>query len=73
MSAKNSINNNSQGGNGEKYKCKKRIRHIRLNIIDSKVGQNSPEWTSSTCDPLGSYTGIPENKFDAPVQDADDL
>ena len=27
----------------------------------------------SMCDPLGSYTGIPENKYDVPIQDADDL
>ncbi len=24
-------------------------------------------------DVLGSYTGVPENRFDTPVQDADDL
>lgn len=24
-------------------------------------------------DPLGSYTGVCENKYDDPVQDADDL
>lgn len=73
MSVKGSINNNSHRENGEKYKCKKKTRHIRLNIIDSRVGQNSPEWTASTSDPLGSYTGVPENRFERPVQDADDL
>ncbi len=26
-----------------------------------------------TRDPLGSYTGVPENEHDRPVQDADDL
>jgi len=73
MSVKGSINGSTHRENSEKYKCKKRTRHIRLNIIDSHVGQNSPEWTSSTCDPLGSYTGVPENRFEKPVQDADDL
>ena len=24
-------------------------------------------------DPLGSYTGVCEDKYDAPIQDADDL
>lgn len=24
-------------------------------------------------DPLGSYTGVPEDKYEKPVQDADDL
>ena len=56
-----------------KYKCHRSVKHIRLNIVDSHVGQNSPEWTASTCDPLGSYTGIAENRFEKPVQDADDL
>ena len=27
----------------------------------------------SKTDPLGSYTGVPENPYDKPVQDADDL
>ncbi len=26
-----------------------------------------------SCDPLGSYTGQPEDKKEVPVQDADDL
>ncbi|MBQ0110929.1 MAG: hypothetical protein KBS41_03280 [Oscillospiraceae bacterium] len=26
-----------------------------------------------TADPLGSYTGTPENRFEKPTQDADDL
>ena len=73
MSDKININRTPSGTDNEKFKCKKKTRHIRLNIIDSKIGANSPEWTASTCDPLGSYTGIPENKFDVPVQDADDL
>ena len=24
-------------------------------------------------DPLGSYTGVPENPYETPIQDADDL
>ena len=27
----------------------------------------------SKTDPLGSYTGVPENPYEEPVQDADDL
>ena len=27
----------------------------------------------SEADPLGSYTGVPENPYEEPVQDADDL
>ncbi len=26
-----------------------------------------------SCDPLGSYTGVPENEHERPIQDADDL
>ena len=58
---------------GCKYKCKRSTKHIRLNIIDSEIGQNSPEWTQSSFDPLGSYTGVTANKFERPVQDVDDL
>lgn len=58
---------------GEKFKCKKKTQKIRLNIIDSEVGENSPEWSAITTDPLGSYTGVAENRFERPVQDADDL
>lgn len=28
---------------------------------------------ASKSDPLGMYTGVPENKYEQPVQDADDL
>lgn len=28
---------------------------------------------SSPCDPLGSWTGVPWDEEDTPVQDADDL
>lgn len=27
----------------------------------------------SVCDPLGMYTGVPEERYEKPVQDADDL
>ncbi len=57
----------------EKFKCKRRTQRVRLNIIDERVGQTSPEWNGSVTDPLGSYTGVPENRFEKPVQDADDL
>nr|WP_162990920.1 hypothetical protein [Maliibacterium massiliense] len=30
-------------------------------------------WTPSASDPLGSWTGVPEDAGDKPVQDADDL
>lgn len=32
-----------------------------------------PENLQSDTDPLGSYTGVPDNPYEVPVQDADDL
>ena len=33
----------------------------------------SPHLRRSLTDPLGSYTGVPEEKGEVPVQDVDDL
>ena len=40
-----------------------------------KSGNNGDEQKSDkiSSDVLGSWTGIPENEYDKPVQDADDL
>ena len=51
-----------------KFDFKKKKRKVYINIIDG-VGYDG---TSKT-DPLGMYTGVPENPYDEPVQDADDL
>ena len=50
-----------------KYNFKKSKKKIYLNIVDSL--DNSP----SDTDPLGMYTGVPQDKYDVPIQDADDL
>ena len=65
----------------ERYKCKRRTDKIRLNIIDGEKTENSKAFSdrvnlddgTSVCDPLGMYTGVPENKYEMPVQDVDDL
>ena len=31
------------------------------------------EWGNRITDPLGSYTGVPTDPYDQPIQDADDL
>lgn len=51
-----------------KYNFKKKKRKVYVNIIDGS-GYNG----KSDTDPLGMYTGVPEDPFDTPVQDADDL
>lgn len=33
----------------------------------------TPEEQQSQTDPLGSWTGVPEDPYEVPVQDADDL
>ena len=56
----------------EKYKVQKKSRHVTLHIVDNdkqNLSCNSP----SPTDPLGSYTGVPEDPYEKPVQDADDL
>ena len=51
-----------------KYNFKKKKRKVYLNIVDGI----SYDGKSDT-DPLGMYTGVPEDEYDMPVQDADDL
>ena len=51
-----------------KYDFKKKKRKVYLNIVDGI----SYDGKSDT-DPLGMYTGVPEDPYDEPVQDADDL
>lgn len=62
--------NNTPYDNSEdsKYSFKKKKRKVYLNIIDSS-GYNG----QSKSDPLGMYTGVPENPYEEPIQDADDL
>lgn len=43
-----------------------------MNFKDKKTEHQRSEDRIKT-DPLGSYTGTPEDKDDEPVQDADDL
>lgn len=65
----------------DRYKCKRRTEKIKLNIIDGKDDGNTQSFSDrvdlndgkSVCDPLGMYTGVPEDKYEKPVQDADDL
>ena len=58
------------------------IRRRMKKTANKKVDKHVPAPTksalrilgeSSKTDVLGSYTGIPENKDERPVQDADDL
>ena len=62
--------NNVPYSNAEdsKYNFKKKKRKVYLNIVDD-VNYDG----KSKTDPLGMYTGVPEDENDMPVQDADDL
>ena len=51
-----------------KYNFKKKKRKVYLNIVDT-INYDG----KSATDPLGMYTGVPENEYEMPVQDADDL
>lgn len=41
--------------------------------IDRRIAEITSMMTSPETDPQGMYTGVPENPYDVPVQDADDL
>ena len=50
----------------------RKISEKKKQAIQNKVAQVTDKHPSKT-DPLGSYTGMPENPDEKPVQDADDL
>lgn len=39
----------------------------------SAKNKHKPDMQNSQFDPNGSYTGVPHNRYERPVQDADDL
>ena len=49
----------------------KRKRKIPIFFTSGSLMESQPE--EITTDPMGSYTGVPEEILDQPVQDADDL
>ena len=50
----------------------KEKKHVHLPVV--RAPQNVFDvWGGKVLDPLGSYTGRPEDPFEQPVQDADDL
>lgn len=49
----------------------KRKRKIPIFFTSGSLMEAQPE--QIVTDPMGSYTGIPENPEETPVQDADDL
>lgn len=59
---------NNHISDGGKYNFKKKKQKVYLNIIDSDTYEGF-----SQTDPLGMYTGVPEDPYEEPVQDADDL
>ena len=76
---------NLENIHNKKYKFKKEIKKTRIKIVDSKPEKpyktderlysyyNSLYRGDTATDPMGSYTGRPEQINEVPVQDADDL
>ena len=60
------VENNNVVKNAVKYFIFAHIKHMSIFKKKKKKFQ-------SETDPLGSYTGVPENPYEEPVQDADDL
>ena len=48
-------------------------RHYPPKRPNHWVVEELVEMQSSQTDPFGSYTGVPVNPYETPVQDADDL
>lgn len=54
----------------------KQINYYRGNdrLFPTSINyRDNDEYMFSEYDPFGSYTGVSENEFDRPIQDADDL
>lgn len=45
----------------------------RVPMIQPQKNSGDSQWKAIDTDPQGSYTGRPENPYEIPVQDADDL
>ncbi len=68
MSENRNVPYHNSSSDGDKYSFKKKKQKVYLNIIDGSEYDGI-----SKADPLGMYTGVPENPYEEPVQDADDL
>ncbi len=44
-----------------------------VHIKNMSIFKKKKKKFQSKTDPLGSYTGVPENPYETPIQDADDL
>ena len=79
MNNKKSKKNEKNDKNNEKDNWpmgKDGCPHERKIKIAKKTGEVIKAYSSnasSNCDPFGSYTGTPDEKFEKPIQDADDL
>lgn len=54
-------------------KKKKQPDKAKTDMVMQKPRTIIEMMPSENTDPNGSYTGVPENKYEKPVQDADDL
>jgi len=68
MSQNKNVPYSNSTSDGDKYSFRKKKQKVYLNIIDGVEYDGF-----SKTDPLGMYTGVPENPYEEPVQDADDL
>ncbi len=57
----------NKSGSTEKNKSGLSPMDVALSVVRADIN------TGIKTDPLGSWTGVPEDKNDRPIQDADDL
>ncbi|MCR5353733.1 MAG: hypothetical protein K6D98_05445 [Clostridiales bacterium] len=68
------MQNFTSGKGPKKFSYTSRKEKIRLRLIDDEcTPENLGLSEFSDTDVEGSYTGVPKNKKEKPVQDADDL
>ena len=59
--------------NGKNKKSEKKNVGIQRRTEKDFYQRKSLDDAATLFDPLGMYTGVPEDRYDKPVQDADDL
>ena len=63
----------TEGGKSWRNKIKRKPQKARRLLKTKAQKIANSNFKSSSYDPLGSYTGVGIDKYEKPIQDADDL
>lgn len=64
---------NNEGGKSWRNRIRRKALSVKRLRKTNKLRTANSNFESSCFDPLGSYTGVSKDKYEKPVQDADDL